>query len=177
MTARATFISTSAKAMLIAATCAIAVPGSAQVRQDDPDAQSIARTPLQDLNIERDGIPVVLQNAAADPYSSADLTSCNAIVEQIAALDQVLGADFDIADEEGRRISTGRVAQSVVGSFIPFRGVVREISGASDRQREVEMAVISGMVRRSFLKGLGLERGCSYPARPRENRGTLTSGE
>ncbi len=178
MTLRATPISTSAKAVLIAAAFSLAVPASAQMTPDDPDAEDIARQPLRDLNIDREGIPVALQNAMSDSYASEGLNSCNDIVGEVAALDQVLGADFDIADnEDGGGINPNRVARSLVGSLIPFRSIVREITGARDREREVELAVIAGVVRRGFLKGLGQQRGCSYPARPRENRGTLTASE
>ena len=149
---------------------------AAQVIAEEPDVEDVARTPLEDFNIDSDDIPEVLVVAARDPYASDGLTTCNAIVAEVALLDRALGADFDIADTEEHRISRGRIAQSVVGSFIPFRGIVREVSGANARRNEVNMAVTSGMVRRAFLKGLGLERGCSYPARPREERGTLTSG-
>ncbi len=152
-------------------------PAFAQGMQDEPEIEDVARTPLEDFNIDSDDIPEVLVVAARDPYASDDLGTCNAIVAQIALLDTALGADFDIAEDEERRLSRGRVAQSVVGSFIPFRGIVREVSGANARRAEVNMAITSGMVRRGFLKGLGQERGCSYPARPRENRGSLTSSE
>ncbi|MEM7779103.1 MAG: hypothetical protein AAF697_01785 [Pseudomonadota bacterium] len=177
----ATSISTSAKSRgrtrtfaLAAALClALTLPASAhaQVRMpgDEPDVEDIARTPLDVLNIDPEDIPQVLVEATLNPYATEGLDSCNAIVVQVARIDTVLGYDFDIAiDEEGRRISRGRVAQSVVGSFIPFRGIVREVSGARKRQSEVNEAITAGMVRRGFLKGLGMERGCEYPARPRE---------
>jgi hypothetical protein len=186
MTPLATAISMSAELgakmtgqMIGAAALALALagPAAAQGMQDDPDIEDVARTPLEDFNIDSDDIPEVLVVAAQDPYASGALGSCNDIVAQIALLDRALGADFDIAEDEERRLSRGRVAQSVVGSFIPFRGIVREVSGANARRNEVNMAITSGMVRRGFLKGLGQQRGCSYPARPRADRGSLTSGD
>ncbi len=173
MTQHATAILTSAKALIAGAALALLAPSPlmAQLIEEEPDVRDVARTPLEDFNIDSDDIPEVLVTAARDPYASQGIASCNALVGEIAALDQVLGADFDIAGEdEGGGISRGRVAQSVVGSFIPFRGIVREVSGARAREREVNMAVTSGMVRRSFLKGLGQERGCDYPARPSAER-------
>ncbi|MEP3420884.1 MAG: hypothetical protein ABJN35_04060 [Erythrobacter sp.] len=177
MTQRATPISISAKAFITGAAFALALPGAvnAQVIDEEPDVEDVARTPLEDFNIDSDDIPEILVEAARDPYASDGLRTCNDIVAQIAALDSVLGADFDIAATEGRRLSRGRVAQSVVGSFIPFRGIVREVSGANSKRREVNMAITSGMVRRGFLKGLGQQRGCDYPARPRADRGSLTA--
>lgn len=67
-------------------------------------------------------------------------------------------------------MSTGRIARSVVGSFIPFSGIVREVSGANAKEREFRTAVSAGMVRRAYLKGLGQARGCNNPARPRADR-------
>ncbi|HSF11433.1 MAG TPA: hypothetical protein VLA50_00535, partial [Erythrobacter sp.] len=57
--------------------------------------------------------------------------------------------------------------QSVVGSILPFRGILREVTGAASNDRELRAAYTAGMVRRSFLKGLGMGRGCEYPARPK----------
>lgn len=168
MTRLATPISTSAKALFAgAALSLLAAPALAQT-QDEPDAMDVARTPLEDFNIDSDDLPEVLVEAAEDPYADAGLGSCNAIVGEIARLDTALGSDFDIAgDEDGGGISEGRVAQSIVGSFIPFRGIVREVSGANKRRRDFNRAVTAGMVRRGYLKGLGQQRGCDYPARPR----------
>ena len=67
---------------------------------------------------------------------------------------------------EERKLSVGGVAQSVVGSFIPFRGIIREISGANKHEDELQDAIVAGMMRRAFLKGMGLKLGCAYPARP-----------
>ena len=146
----------------------LAAPLAAQV-MPEPDAKEVAKTPLRDLNIDSRDIPQVLQAAVRDPYATAGLAKCDALVRAIADLDMVLGADYDIAEDDGeKRISEGRVGQSVVGSFIPFRGLVREASGAAEADRNERAAYTAGMVRRAFLKGWGLGRGCAYPARPKE---------
>ncbi len=80
----------------------------------------------------------------------------------------MLGEDYDITEGRKSGLSIGKAAKSVVGSFIPFRGVVREVSGAAGNERDARAAVMGGMVRRSYLKGLGEGRGCDYPARPKE---------
>ncbi|MEM9500902.1 MAG: hypothetical protein AAF941_03545 [Pseudomonadota bacterium] len=161
------FISTYAKAIGLGGALALASPALAQVQEEEPDAVDVARTPLDDLNIDSDEIPEILVVAAQAPYAQDGLTSCNAIVSEIAALDQVLGADYDLVGESDTGLTEGKVAQSVVGSFIPFRGLIREASGAAGDARKLRAAVTAGMVRRGFLKGIGLERGCDYPARPR----------
>lgn len=152
----------------LAALPLLAAPLAAQV-MPEPDATEVAKTPLRDLNIDARDIPEVLQTAARDPYALTGLDSCNALVTDIAALDQVLGADYDIADDNGNdRLSQGRIGQSVVGSILPFRGIVREVTGAASNDRELRAAYTAGMVRRAFLKGVGLGRGCDYPARPKQ---------
>lgn len=145
----------------------LAAPLAAQV-MPEPDAMEVAKTPLRDLNIDARDIPEVLAQAARDPYVRDGLDSCDAIVADIATLDQLLGADYDIAVEgEGGGISEGRAAQSVVGSVLPFRGILREVTGAAENDRALRAAYTAGMVRRAFLKGWGLGRGCEYPARPK----------
>lgn len=144
-----------------------AAPLAAQVMAE-PDATEVAKTPLRDLNIDGKDIPQVLQTAALNPYATDGMRKCAAIVSEIAALDSALGADYDIAVEgDGDRLNEGRIGQSVVGSIIPFRGIVRELTGAASNDRTLRAAYTAGMVRRAFLKGWGLGRGCAYPARPK----------
>lgn len=154
-------------AAAIALASAFAAPASAQA-MPDPDVMEVAKTPLRDLNIDAQDIPPVLLTAAQNPYATDGLGKCNAIVSAIADLDSVLGGDYDIATDDGSdRFSEGRIAQKMVGSLLPFRGIVREVTGAASNDRAMRAAYTAGMVRRSFLKGWGLGRGCAYPARPK----------
>ncbi|PLK25078.1 hypothetical protein C0V72_02925 [Porphyrobacter sp. TH134] len=147
--------------------CASAAPAAAQVMAE-PDVTEVAKTPLRDLNIDGRDIPEVLLAAERNPYNAAGLAKCSAIVTQIAALDEVLGADYDIAGaKDTDRLNEGRIGQSVVGSIIPFRGIVREVTGAAGNERKLRAAYTAGMARRAFLKGLGMGKSCAYPARPR----------
>lgn len=146
-------------------------PALAQSQDDPvmnrtPDAEDVAMTPVTDLNLKKDEIPSVLLAARADPYASAGIRNCRDIQSAIAPLDAALGPDMDVYEEDGERISAGAVAKSVVASFIPFRGILRELTGAADHKRDFEAAIYAGAIRRGFLKGLGQQRGCSYPARP-----------
>ncbi len=160
------------RAAVLALACFTAMPVQAQV-VPEPDAAEVAKTPLRDLNIDAREIPEVLQVAVRDPYATAGLDQCDALVARIADLDMVLGADYDIAEDDGeKRLSEGRIGQSVIGSVIPFRGILREVTGAAENERMLRAAYTAGMVRRSFLKGWGLGRGCAYPASPK----AVTSG-
>lgn len=131
-----------------------------------PNAEQIATTPLSDLNIKKDGVPAVLEAALADPYTLAGVKGCAGLRSAINALTAVLGPDADTARKKGKVLVPGRVAQDLVGGLIPFRGVVREITGANAEQRHLQQTIYAGFARRGFLKGVGLSRGCSYPARP-----------
>jgi hypothetical protein len=129
-------------------------------------AGDVATTPLSDLNIKKQGIPQVLLDAEAHPYSLAGVNSCPRIAGAVRQLDAILGEDIDVQAARGIKPTPGRVAQSVLGSFIPFRGVIRELSGANSQEKKVQAAIYAGSARRAFLKGVGLSRGCRYPARP-----------
>lgn len=156
---------------LVLAAGLLAMP--AQARQDEPrrinddaDARDVALTPLSDLNLSRDPIPEVLLAARTAPYDQAGLRNCRDLTGMVAQLDAALGPDFDTELPEDRNISPGNIAQRIVGSFIPFRGLIREISGANEHERDFREAIAAGMMRRAYLKGRGQAMGCSYPARP-----------
>lgn len=82
-------------------------------------------------------------------------------------LNAVLGEDYDTAQATERELTPEAVAQKVVAYFIPFRGVIREVSGANRHEWEFRQAISAGLMRRAYLKGRGEQMGCPYPARPR----------
>ena len=158
-----------ASTLAVLAFAALAMPAQARdedepVTNDGVGAMEVATTPITDLNLNSDDIPEILLSAQADPY--ARLNNCSTIMLEVSRLDRVLGEDYDIADWKKRKLHAGRVAQSVLGSFIPFRGVIREVSGANDHERKLRDAISAGYMRRAYLKGLGEASGCHYPARP-----------
>jgi hypothetical protein len=135
------------------------------VTQKDVGAGDVATTPLGDLNLKKGEIPPQLIAAQEKPYDLSGMTRCANLAATVGELDAILGEDIDITAATAGT-SAGKVAQSVVGAFIPFRGVIREVSGANSSERKLQMAIRAGVARRSFLKGVGLQRGCLYPARP-----------
>lgn len=157
----------SAAALLIVAGIS---PAWAQQQQPvtdrDPDAGRVAETPLRDLNLKKDGIPPALEAAARNPYATEGLGTCAAVSAAVQELDALLGPDFDLGEAERKGVTAGMVAESVVGALIPFRGLIREASGAASAERELQVAIFAGATRRGFLKGLGVQRGCGRPARP-----------
>ncbi len=129
-------------------------------------AMDVAATPVSDLNLRKTEIPALLIAAQEAPYSLDGLRSCPRIASAVGDLDAVLGDDIDIQQVTSNKLNAGKVAQSVVANFIPFRGIIREISGANNQDRKVQAAFYAGTARRAFLKGVGMQRGCRYPARP-----------
>lgn len=135
------------------------------VTNRDVSAVDVAATPMTDLNLRKDEIPQILIDAQTNPYTLNGLGRCAQIAAKVGEFNAVLGDDIDLPQVTGKRISAGRIGQWVVGSFIPFRGVIREISGANDQQNRLQAAIQAGVARRSFLKGVGEAKGCRYPAR------------
>lgn len=158
---------------LTAISLALAPLAGAQAQSPvDPNvkAEDIPMQPLRDLNIDSEDVPPLLLDIGNDPYATGGLVSCDHLEQAIADIDLMLGADIDDPQERSDLQkgvnSAGRIAGSVVGGLIPFRGIVREISGAKGKERRLRVLVNAAMVRRGFLKGIGLARGCPYPARP-----------
>lgn len=155
-------------ALFLPCTFTMAYPAMAQtaVSQETVTVGDVATKPLSDFNLKKDEVPEILVSARSKPYDLTGMKRCPAIGAAIANLDAVLGDDIDVARDDGNAtINMGSLAQSVVGSLIPFGGVIREISGANAQQRKWQEAIYAGSVRRAFLKGVGQQRGCAYPAR------------
>ena len=146
----------------------VSSPAMAQdvVTDEDVSVGDVMLTPLNDLNIRQDPIPPVLVRAHMSPYDDTKLTDCAHVLQEIGNLDAVLGEDFDTANRVKQGGSTEKIAQSVLVRFIPFRGVIRQLSGANLRAAEFREAITAGLARRAYLKGLGQGMGCKYPARP-----------
>ncbi|HYZ47783.1 MAG TPA: hypothetical protein VE567_02700 [Sphingomonas sp.] len=128
-------------------------------------AQDALMTPAEDVNVKKKEIPPVLRSAQDDPYSLEAARNCTQLRAGLSDLDAVLGPDFD-SGILAKKNTASRVAKSVVGSFIPFRGVVREVSGAAGAERRYNAAVDAGIARRGFLRGIARMRGCRPPEPP-----------
>lgn len=112
----------------------------------------------------RKATPPVLANAAVAPYAAATPTNCAALVAEIAALNEALGPDLDVAPEKRPGFAEDTAIAALGSLFkLPFRGVIRKVSGAERLDRETALAVLSGMVRRGYLKGLASADGCDLP--------------
>ena len=134
-----------------------------------------AAQPLKDLNLIQDPIPTQLKAVIADPYKKPERIDCAGLEHEVRSLDLALGPDIDLPAQEKSVTTEGseavaRVAANAVkdaaSDLIPFRSVVRRLTGAEKNASQMRAALHAGDVRRAYLKGLGLERGCAYPAAP-----------
>ena len=148
---------------------AIAQTGSPEKSTTDK-AKGAATQPLNDVNLKKNEIPAKLKKIQNKPYSLRGMKTCSAIQQDVRELNVVLGPDVNERVKKSkakkREATAANVAGSAIGSIIPFRGLIREVSGAASAERKYNRAVYAGTVRRGFLKGVGRERGCKAPARP-----------
>ena len=117
--------------------------------------------PLEDLNLKSRKIPTALQLAQAAPYRTDGLQECSSLQIAIQDLDRVLGPDADdVADQAGVARSALDAGGNFLSGFIPFRGVVRTLSGANKKRADMLAAIYAGVARRSYLKGFRAAKGC-----------------
>lgn len=131
--------------------------------------------PLDDLNLRRDKIPTELK-AIKTPYSLDPEISCDQILAEVEMLNSLLGRDWDVPPPDKAKLedraadgaSTAFLDTLASGSsgLIPYRGVVRSLTGADRHQKKVLRAYERGTHRRTFLKGIGLAKGCEGSAAP-----------
>lgn len=165
-----------APALLVLASPAFAAQDAAQapVQTETPEkkdetlkkAGEIATQPARDVGIAKTKIPAILVDAQQQPYAPPSKSGCAGIGTDIAALNEVLGPDFT-SDAKANEDKFGKLAaaggEAVVNSLIPFRGLVREVSGAAPAERRLDAAVNAGLARRGFLHGLATARKCKLP--------------
>lgn len=126
-------------------------------------AGEIATQPVRDVGVQKIDIPLPIQQAAAAPYSLKGLKGCAQLNRALFELNDVLGPDYDgaVAVHENK---VGKLAEAggktIVNTIIPFRGLVREISGAAPAERRLNAAIRAGFARRGFLRGVATARKC-----------------
>jgi len=134
-----------------------------------------ALSPLEDVNLKRAKIPEKFKEIR-NPYLVDVQTDCEQIGKEVMSLDVLLGRDWDIPPPDKKGMSD-RAADGASTAFldavssgasglIPYRGIVRTVTGANSHATKVRKAYERGSHRRTFLKGIGLAKGCSYPAAP-----------
>jgi len=114
------------------------------------------------LGISGPKTPAALQAIVAAPYALASPPDCPAMAGEIANLDALLGPDVDLLAEAQNEAS--QAFGSAMRGAIPYRWIVRLMTGAGRDDRRLRQAILAGTARRSFLKGV--RRGLACPAPP-----------
>jgi hypothetical protein len=126
-------------------------------------AGGILSQPARDVGLSHKEIAPVLAKAVENPYDLAGLKSCKWLTAAIQDLNGVLGPDY-VAGRKANENRAGKLAEAggaaVVNTLIPFRGMVREVSGAAPAERNLNAAIDAGLARRGFLRGVHRTRGC-----------------
>jgi hypothetical protein len=129
-------------------------------RGGDNRVSDAAGEPFRDVGWTRENPPEVLIRAAEAPYALPSDTECSAILNEISALDLVLGPDLDRSDEleEEASFDASGLLSGAIGGIIglPYRRIIRRVSGAEGRESVLRDAIRAGMVRRAFLKGVAV---------------------
>lgn len=160
--------------MIAATAVMLAIPAAAQDQPAAPEnkqhqddslrkAGDIASQPARDVGAMKRVIPPVLIAAAESPYAPDGTSNCRDIARGITALNAELGEDYD-APATAKKQGAGHYAEAggkfVVNTILPFRGLVREVSGAAAADRRLEAAQQAGIARRGYLRGLQQAKRC-----------------
>lgn len=128
---------------------------------------SAAMTPLEDLGLRKRKIPGILTTLMQDPYALPANYSCEAVKSEMADLTLIIGPDIDSkpqaalsAQEEYLEKGGNLLQDAVVGfvrsqtDFLPFRSILRRLTGANSHEKAVAQALQAGTLRRAYLRGL-----------------------
>jgi hypothetical protein len=131
-----------------------------------------AKRPFEDVGLVRETIPPLLIEVANAPYRKPAILTCDTLRYEIAQLDIVLGPDICVPDnpnsstasrseylKEGASFAQKQAVDVASGylDILPFRGVVRKVSGAEKHAKAVAKAYEIGKSRRAFLRGLAAQ--------------------
>ena len=137
-------------------------PTDGGLRYAERTAGDILAQPVRDVGLFGADIPDALVQASKDPYALPESSSCEQIGFEIVALNGSLGPEPNTDDRKENRV--GKIAEAggraAVNSIIPFRTLVREVTGAAPAQRRLQDAVNLGYARRGFLRGVYQMRSC-----------------
>jgi len=141
----------------------VALPAAAQTQKPESNvkqAGQVVSQPVRDVGIEKTKTPPLLIEASRNPYGMAGAATCRQIAASISDLSAVIGPDYTSTAAPKKQSLVKAGGQAVVNSLIPFRGIVREVSGAAPAERRYDSAVTAGFARRGFLRGLQRARNC-----------------
>ena len=123
----------------------------------------IGSQPARDVGVMKREIPPILISARQDPYGLKGLKTCKQLAAEVTRLNEVLGPDYVVGNEV-KENRAGKLAEAggktVINTIIPFRSIVRELTGAAPADRRMNAAVDAGLARRGFLRGVHAKQKC-----------------
>jgi hypothetical protein len=124
---------------------AASTPPGAPPVAPDKQVEQVVTQPISDVNLQKKEIPPKLIEVMQNPYSLDGIRRCREVIAEVEALNAVLGPDFDTPTEvtigTKRRNSAMNVAGSLITGLIPFRSIIRELSGANKADQEYREAI------------------------------------
>jgi hypothetical protein len=135
--------------------------------QSDDEMTRTLEQPLRDLGWMREDPPEILKQVEAAPYALGPDWTCERLLVELSDLGVVLGPDLDFPTLDGTPpvVDAEQVMTNAVGGLwsLPYRGIIRWITGATERDRVLRNAILAGTVRRAFLRGVILAVPCLPP--------------
>lgn len=107
-------------------------------------------------------VPPILKTARENPYALPADVTCPMLLDEIAALDANLGPDLDAPQPK----KDDDLVMAGVRSVLPYGGVVRFVTGAGRKEKQMVDAALAGWERRGFLKGTARMMGCAVFGQP-----------
>jgi hypothetical protein len=139
---------------LLMMTACIAAGGAA-LAQVKPGSES-------GLGLRGAEVPPLLATIKLAPYKAPDAPACDTVPAEILAIDDLLGDDLDApppAPEDSKKSLLSK-GGDVARGLVPYGGVVRFVTGANKKDKDLREAVLAGYARRGFLRGVQLNLKC-----------------
>lgn len=144
---------------MVALASALALAGCASAPKSRP---SPAAQRDEVLGLVGPETPQTLQRVTRAPYAAPEPRNCEEVARQLAELDAMLGPDVDALNGGGEDMVV-EWAKGAMRGLVPYRGVVRFLTGASKKERALAAAVLAAAARRGYLKGVRESLGCPAP--------------
>ncbi len=139
---------------LLAAACL----GAAAMAGTPAAAQQVKEGSQSGLGITGAEVPPLLKDIKADPYKAPGAPICATVPLEIQQITDLIGPDIDAQnDKETSLVSKGA---DLARGMVPYRGVVRFVTGANKKDQELHDAVVAGYARRGFLRGIQINLKC-----------------
>lgn len=110
------------------------------------------------LGLSGADVPQLLKDIKAEPYKAAALPVCDTIPAEIQQITDLVGPDLDTPPPEetaeARGASLASKGVNVARGLVPYRGLVRFATGANKKDQELRDAIIAGVARRAYLRGV-----------------------